>query len=69
MGETKKWEKATHASVESEPREATEAHRESEAEAEAEEESVAREEPDLLSLDDLFAGAQGSSCSIDGTCD
>lgn len=67
MGETKKWGKTTHASVESEPREATEAHRESE--AEAEEESVAREEPDLLSLDDLFAGAQGSSCSIDGTCD
>lgn len=22
-----------------------------------------------LSLDDLFAGAQGSSCSIDGVCD
>lgn len=65
MGETKKWEKATHASVESEPREAAEARRESE----AEEGSVVREESDPLSLDDLFAGPQGSSCSIDGTCD
>lgn len=23
----------------------------------------------LLSLDDLLSGAQGTSCSIDGTCD
>ncbi|HLR44230.1 MAG TPA: hypothetical protein VK065_03475 [Brevibacterium sp.] len=23
----------------------------------------------MLSLDDLLSGAQGSSCSIDGTCD
>lgn len=56
---------AAEASVESESREADEARRESEAGEEAE----SREESDLLSLDDLFAGAQGSSCSIDGTCD
>ncbi|GAA4506638.1 hypothetical protein [Brevibacterium yomogidense] len=56
---------AAEASVESESREADEARRESEAGEEAE----SREESDLLSLDDLFAGAQGGSCSIDGTCD
>lgn len=27
------------------------------------------QKPGLLSLDDLFDGAQGSSCSIDGICD
>ena len=29
----------------------------------------AEQKPGLLSLDDLFDGAQGSSCSIDGICD
>lgn len=29
----------------------------------------AEQKPGLLSLGDLFDGAQGSSCSIDGVCD
>lgn len=29
----------------------------------------AEQKPELLSLDDLFDGTQGSSCSIDGICD
>ena len=29
----------------------------------------AEQKPGLLSLGDLFDGAQGSSCSIDGICD